>query len=350
MLAPTPDLVLCAIGLSLGPALGRNARGGVSLKAIVCPKYGPPEVLQLKEVEKPVPRNNEVLIRVHATAVTSSDTLVRGFNIPAWHPMGFMFRLMLGFGKPKRPILGLVLAGDVESIGTDVKRFKKGDQVYAATAKSLTKIRFGTFAEYTTLPEDWVIVQKPTNLSYEEAAAIPYGGWLALYFLRRGKLQRGQEVLIVGASGSVGTSAVQLARHLGARVTGVCSTTNQELVKSLGADEVIDYTKEDYSERGSKFDLILDAVPQTTANRKRLRAQAKRALNPNGHFVSVDEGTPTASVEAFIFLKGLCETGTLKPVIDRTYSLEQMVEAHRYVETGRKKGNVVISVVEADKP
>ncbi len=261
-----------------------------------------------------------------------------------------MARLMLGFGKPRRPILGLVLAGDVESVGSDVQRFREGDQVYAATVKSPTKIRFGTYAEYTTLPEDWVIVEKPTNLSHEEAAAIPYGGWLALYFLRRGKLQSGHEVLIVGASGAVGSSAVQLARHVGANVTGVCSTTNLELVKSLGADDVIDYTKEDYSERGSKFDLILDAVPQAAANRKRLRAQAEKALTPNGRFVSVDEGTPTPSVEVFVFLKELCETGKLKPVIDRIYPLEQMVEAHRYVDTGRKKGNVVVRVVEADEP
>lgn len=319
------------------------------MRAIVCPRYGPPEVLQLKEVERPVPKADEVLIRIHATSVTSSDTIIRGLDLPAWHPMGLMVRLMMGFGGPRRSILGLVLAGDVESVGTDVRRFEKGDQVYAATVKSRTKIRLGAYAEYTTLPEDWVIVPKPANLSYEEAAAIPYGGWLALYFLRRGKLQAGQEVLIVGASGSVGTSAVQLARHFGAAVTGVCSSANEVLVKSLGADEVIDYTKEDYSERGSRFDLILDTVPQAAADRKRLRAQAERALAPHGRFVSVDEGTPTPSVEDFILLKELCEKGTLTPVIDRTYPLEQMVEAHRYVETGRKKGNVVIRVMDADE-
>jgi NADPH:quinone reductase-like Zn-dependent oxidoreductase len=312
------------------------------MKAIVCTKYGPPEVLQLKEVEKPTPRKNEVCVKIFATAVTASDCIVRGFKLPIWHPLGLMMGLVLGFKKPRNPILGMVLAGEVESVGKDVKLFKNGDQVYAWTIKSPIQIRFGTYAEYKCLPENSVIALKPFNISYEEAAAVPYGGLLALHFLKKGNIQNGQKVLIYGASGSIGTSAVQLAKYYGAEVTGVCSTTNLELVSSLGADKVIDYTKEDIPNRGELYDFILDAVGKSKSST--LKLQCKNALTANGNYISVDDGSPKAPVENLILLKELVEAGQLKPVIDRRYPLEQMVEAHRYVDQGHKKGNVVITV------
>ena len=315
------------------------------MKAIVCTTYGPPEVLQLKEMEKPSPKKNESLIKIFATAVTSSDCIVRGFKLPLWDPMGLMMGLVLGFTRPRNPILGMVLAGEVESAGKDVKRFKKGDQVFGSTVKSSSfQIRFGAYSQYTCLPEDGMVVLKPSNLTYEEAAAIPYGGELALHYLKKGNIQSGQKVLINGASGAVGTSAIQLAKHFGAEVTGICSTSNLELVKSLGADIVIDYTKEDFTKRGELYDLILDAVPMVMANRKGLKLRCKNALTPNGKYLSVDDGTPTPNIEAFIFLKELVESGKLKPVIDRSYPLEEIAEAHRYVDKGHKKGNVVITV------
>jgi NADPH:quinone reductase-like Zn-dependent oxidoreductase len=320
------------------------------VKAIVCTRYGPPEVLQLKEVEKPTPKNNELLIKIFATAVTSSDCLVRGFYLPRWSPMGIMMGLVLGFAKPRNPILGMVFAGELESVGKDVKQFKKGDQVFGSTIKSSSiQIRFGAYSQYTCLPEKSMVVFKPSNLSYEEAAAIPFGGQLALHFLKKGNIQNGQKVLIYGASGAVGTSAIQLAKSFGAEVTGVCSTANLELVKSLGADTVIDHTQEDFAKRGDLYDLILDAVPFVMAQRKSLKAQSKNALNPNGKYISVDDGTPSPRIEDFLFLKELIESGKLRPVIDRSYPLEQMAEAHRYVDKGHKKGNVVITVVQNDK-
>jgi len=305
------------------------------MKAIVCTGYGPPEVLQLKEVEKPAPKNNEILIKIFATAVTASDCIVRGSKVPVWHPMGLMMRMVIGFTKPRRPILGMVSAGDIESVGKDVKRFKKGDQVY-----TFNIMRFGTYAEYICLPENEVIAEKPFNLTYEEAAAIPFGGMLALHFLKKGNIQSGQRILIYGASGAIGTSAVQLARYFGAKVTGVCSTTNLELVKSLGSDTVIDYTIEDFTNRGELYDLIFDAV----GKRKSSNFQGKKALTPNGKYISVDDGSPKLHIEELILLKELVEAGEIKPVIDRCYPLEQMVEAHRYVDKGHKKGNVVITV------
>jgi NADPH:quinone reductase-like Zn-dependent oxidoreductase len=315
------------------------------MKAIVCTKYGSPKVLQLKEVEKPTPKNNELLIKIFATAVTSSDCIVRGFKIPFWSPVGLMMGLVLGFTKPRNPILGMVLAGEVESVGNDVKRFKKGDQVFGHTVKSSSfQIRFGAYSQYTCLHEDSIVVLKPSNLTYEEAAAIPYGGSLALHYVKKGNIQSGQKVLIYGASGSVGTSAVQLAKYFGAEVTGICSTTNLELVESLGADKVIDYTKEDFTKRGELYDVILDAVPMVMANRKNLKLQCKNALTPNGKYISVDDGTPTSNIEATLLLKELAESGKLKPVIDRSYPLEEIAEAHRYVDKGHKKGNVIITV------
>jgi len=304
------------------------------MKAIVCTKYGPPDVLQLKEVAKPAPKDNEVLIRIYATAVTSSDCIIRGSKVPLrlWLPM----RLVIGFTRPRNPILGMVLAGEVESAGTQVTRFQKGDQVYAFN------IRCGTYAEYTCLPENSVMAFKPSTVTYEEAAAVPYGGLLALHFLRTGQIQSGQKVLIYGASGAVGTSAVQLARHFGAEVTGVCSTTNLELVKSLGAEKVIDYTQEDVTKAGDLYDVIFDAVGKRKSSP--LKIQCNQALAPNGKYISVDVGSPKLRSEDLNFLTELIEAGQMKAVIDRCYPLEQIVEAHRYIDTGHKKGNVVITV------
>jgi len=309
------------------------------MKAIVCTKYGPPEVLQLKEVEKPTPKNDEVRIKIFATAVTASDCIVRGFNIPLWHPMGLLMGLALGFTKPRQPILGMVFAGEVESAGKDVKSFTKGDQIFGWDISA-----FGAYAEYKCMPENGMLAIKPTNVNYEEAAAVPFGGLLALHFLKKGNIQRGQKVLIYGASGAVGTSAVQLARYFGAEVTGVCSTANLELVKSLGADTVIDYTKEDFTNRGELYDFIFNAV-----GKRKAKLQCKKALTPNGKHVTVDDGSPKVHIEDLILLKELVEAGKIKPVIDRRYPLEEMAEAHRYVDKGHKKGNVVITVQHNNK-
>jgi NADPH:quinone reductase-like Zn-dependent oxidoreductase len=312
------------------------------MKAIVCTKYGPPEVLQLKEVEKPSPKKNEVCIRIFATAVTASDCIVRGFKIPIWHPIGLMMGLTLGFTKPRQPILGMVLAGEIESIGADVKRFNKGDQVYG-----MTSLGFATYAEYKCMSEKECLVKKPSKVSYEEAAAVAYGGILAGHFLKKGNIQSRQKVLIYGASGANGTTAVQLAKHYGAEVTGVCSTTNLELVKSLGADKVIDYTKEDLISRGERYDLIFDAVGRKKSSK--LKSQCKKVLTKNGKYISVDKGSPKSLPEYLDLLNKLMEAGHFKAVIDRRYPLEQIVEAHRYVDKGHKKGNVVITVEHNNK-
>jgi len=317
------------------------------MKAIVCTKYGPPEVLQLKEVEKPTHRKNEVRIKIFATAVTASDCIVRGFKLPIWHPIGLMMGLVLGFTKPRNPIHGMILAGEVESVGKDAKRFKKGDQVFGWTVKSAIQMRFGTYAEYKCLPEDSIFGLMPSNITYEEAAAIPYGGMLALQFLKKGNIQSNSKILIYGASGSIGTSAVQLAKHFGAEVTGVCSTKNLEFVRSLGADKVLDYTKEDSINKDESFDFILDAVGKNKGSK--LKEQCKNALTPNGKYISVDEGSPKMLIEDLNLLKSLVEERKLRPVIDRTYLLEQIVEAHRYVDKGHKKGNVVITVEHNNK-
>src|SRR5665647_23038 len=313
----------------------------MKMKAIVCTKYGPPEVLQLKEIEKPAPKDSEVCIKIHATSITHSDIIIRGLKVHGG--MRFLMGLAIGFSKPRNPILGMILAGEVESTGKAAKRFKKGDQVYGVTIKSAMHLRLGTYAEYKCLPDDSFIVYKPSNRTYEEAAAVPYGSSIALYFLKKGKIQSGQKILVYGASGSIGTSIVQLAKYFGAKVTGVCSTSNVELVKSLGADTVIDYTKEDFSETGELYDVIFDAVPAGMMDRTSLKFKCEKALTSNGKYISIADGRPGFSIEGLILLNELLETGKIKPVIDRCYPLEQIAEAHRYVELGHKKGNVVIT-------
>lgn len=308
------------------------------MRAILCTAYGAPEVLQPGELQKPMPTGNQILIRVRAAAVTISDCIVRSGKVKPllWLPM----RLFVGFTKPRNPVLGLDLAGEVEAVGSTVRRFQVGDPVIAFAGK-----HFGAYAEYACLPADGVrgpqdalIAPKPANLSYVEAAALPSRGGLAWHFLGRGQVQAGQRVLVFGASGATGTFAVQLAHHLGAQVTGVCSTANLELVKSLGAETAIDYTLQDFTQRPERYDLIFDAV----GKRYSKKIACHKALAPNGKLISVDDGTPQLETNALIRLKELVAAGHLKPVIDRVYPLEQIVEAHRYVETGHKRGNVVI--------
>ena len=318
------------------------------MKAIVYTKYGSPEVLHLKEVEKPTPKANEVLIRIYATSVTSGDVRMR--KADPW-----FVRLMLGLTRPKITILGVVLAGEIEAIGKDVTLFKEGDPVYGMTIK-----HFGAYADYKCLPEDGILALKPVSLTYKEAAAMPFGDTTALHFLRKAKIKAGQKILIYGASGAVGTSAVQLSKYFGAEVTGVCSTANVAMVKSLGADKVIDYTKEDFSKNGEVFDIIFDTVGRSpfSASVKSLKKNGyylrvvHMALSPviRGLWVSLTSGkkviggVANVKAENLVFLNNLIEAVQLKPVIDRTYPLEEIVEAHQYVEQGHKKGNVVITI------
>ena len=309
------------------------------MKAIICTKYGPPEVLKMKEVEKPAPKDDEVLIKIFATAVTASDIFIRGSQIPIqfWIPM----RIMLGLTKPRKSIIGLVLAGKIESVGKNVKRFKLGDQVYGLTGFGL-----GAYAEYKCMKETdstyGCLALKPNNLSYEEATVAAYGGLLAFQYMEKGNIQRGQKVLIYGASGTSGTTAVQFAKYLGAEVTGVCSTSNLELVKSLGADSVIDYTKKDSINLIKQYDFILDAVGKIKTSE--LKEACKKALTPKGKYVSIDDGKLILDSNRLALIKELVETGHIKPVVDRSYPLEQIVEAHEYVGKGHKKGGVAITI------
>ncbi len=326
------------------------------MKAIVYQRYGPPEVLQLMEVEKPTPKDNEVLIKTHATTVTSGDWRVRSLNVPAG--FGLITRLVFGVTRPKQPILGSELAGVVESVGKDVRKFKVGNQVFAFSDAAM-----GCHAEYKCMPEDGAMALKPANLTYEEAAALSFGGTTALDFFRRGKLQSGEKVLVNGASGGVGTAAVQLAKHFEADVTGVCSTANVELVRSLGASHVSDYTKEDFTQNGETYDIIVDTAGTAPFSR------SKASLKERGRLLMVLGGLPdmlripwvsmTSSkkviagpaagrAEDLRFLAGLAEADEFKPVIDRCYPFEQIAEAHSYVDTGRKKGNVIITLEHDD--
>jgi NADPH:quinone reductase-like Zn-dependent oxidoreductase len=330
------------------------------MKAIVWTKYGSPDGLQLKEVEKPTPKDNEVLIKVHATTVTAGDAEIRGLNFPVWFVLPI--RLYMGLRRPRNRILGQELAGEIEAIGNDVRQFRIGDLVFGTTGMG-----FGAYAEYIRLPEKsstGVLAAKPANMSFEEAAAVPTAALEALHFLRQAHIRSGQTVLINGAGGSIGTFAVQLAKSFGAEVTGVDSTGKLDMLRSLGADHVIDYTQEDFTNGVQTYDVIFDVVGKASFSR------SVRSLKQHGYYLlgnaglsqrvrgrwtsmtsskKVIVGTASQASEDLIFLKGLIEAGKLKSVIDRRYSLDQTADAHRYVDTGHKKGNVVIMVSDHSK-
>ena len=326
------------------------------MRAAVYERYGPPDVLELREVEKPTPKDNQVLIKIHATTVTSGDWRARSLNVPAG--FGLIARLVFGVSRPRQPILGTELAGEIEAVGKDVRRFKVGDQVFAFSGASM-----GCYAEYKCMPADGAVALKPPNLTYDEAAALSFGGTTALDFFRRGKLQSGETVLVNGASGGVGTAAVQLARHFGAEVSGVCSTANVELVRSLGPTHVIDYTKEDFTKNGETYDVIVDTVGTAPFSRSNgsLREGGRLLLVLGGlpdmlqiPWVSMTSGKkviagPAAErADDLRLLAELAQAGTFRPIIDRRYPFEQIAEAHRYVDTGRKKGNVIITLKRDD--
>jgi NADPH:quinone reductase-like Zn-dependent oxidoreductase len=327
------------------------------MKAIVWTKYGPPDVLQLKEVEKPTPKNNEVLVKIFATSVTAGDCELRSLKFPIW--LKFFMRITWGFKRPRKNILGFYLAGEIDSTGKDVKLFRKGDRVFGTSGMSS-----GAYAEYICLPEEGALAILPANMTYEEAATVPIGGLEALYFLRKGNIQSGDKVLINGAGGTIGTFAVQLAKSLGAEVTGVDSTGKLDMLRSIGADKVIDYTQEDFTKSGDNYDLIFDVIGKSSFS------GCVRSLKQNGRYLlanlvlsklirglwtsmisskKVITGLANYQAEDLVFLKELIEAGKIRSVIDRVYPLEQTAEAHRYVETGQKKGSVVLTVEHNNK-
>ncbi len=328
------------------------------MKAIVWTNYGPPDVLQLKEVAKPTPKDHEVLIRIYATTVTTADCELRSLKPPIW--LRLPLRLYLGLIRPRNKILGQELAGEIEAVGKDVTRLRKGDQVFAWTGLAL-----GAYAQYTCLPEKGMLALKPATMTYEEAAAVPLGGLNALHFLRKGHVQSGQKVLMYGAGGSIGTFAVQLARYFGAEVTAVDSTGKLEMLRSIGADQVIDYTREDFTRSGETYDVIFDVVGKSSFSR------SVRSLTHHGRYLLANPGlsqmvrgrwtsmrsskkviveAASEKTEDLNVLTELIEAGKIHSVIDRRYPLEQIAEAHRYVDTGHKKGNVVITVEQNSSP
>jgi len=305
------------------------------MRAAVCTGYGPPEVLQIRNVPDPRPGNNEVCIRLVATSVTASDCIVRGLKLRGVYKL-FM-RAVFGFRAPRKGIIGMIAAGEIESVGRDVTSFKPGDQVFG-----MDGFRAGTYAEKVCWPASAALAIRPSNLTFDESAALPYGGLLASFFVHRLNVREGQRVLVYGASGAIGTAAVQLARHLGAEVTGVCSTANLELVRSLGATTVIDYTVDDFTQSGARYDVIFDAVGKRKSAKAMLNADA--ALVSGGVSTSVDDGFPRTKKADLLVLKELAESGAFRPVIDRRYTLDEIVEAHRYVDLGHKKGNVIVTI------
>lgn len=304
------------------------------MKAVICPQYGPPEVLVIQDIPKPTPKKNEVLVRIIASAVNTGDVRIRGLRVKGF--MRFVMRLVLGFTRPRNPVLGTVFSGIIEQTGKDVTEFKVGDEVYGTTGFGQ-----GCHAEYVCIPENKVITRKPANASFEEAAALPFGGQTAIYFLRKGhiaELDR-PHVLVYGATGSVGSAAVQIARHYGATVTAVCSSRGQEMAQSLGADRVILYDQEDFTLDTDRYDIIFDAVGKTS------KKVCKLLLKPAGKFFSVEGMDVAAERREYLeFLRKLFESGHYQPVIDVVYPMDQVVDAHRYVDTGRKKGNVILKI------
>jgi len=310
------------------------------MRAIECLKYGDAENLVLSTVKKPTPKDNEVLIKICATSVTASDVLIRRMNEPMIPK--FILQLIFGFGRPRNPVLGMVSAGIVMAKGKNVTLFETGDEVFGYGSMSPTKRRFGSYAEYICLPEDWNLALKPDNLSFEEAAALPYGGLLASHLLKKTSINKDDKVLIYGASGSIGTIAIQLAKHMGAHVTSVCSGRNFDLVKSLGSDKMIDYTLDNAETQLETYKYVIDAVGNSKSST--LKEKSKKALTSNGKYISIDHGTPLTPKEAFFNLKRLAEQEKIIPVIDSIYPLEEMAEAHKYVEMGHKRGNVIITI------
>jgi NADPH:quinone reductase-like Zn-dependent oxidoreductase len=304
------------------------------MKAVICTKYGAPEVLKIDSVEKPVPGDREILIKIMAAAVNSADVRVRSLDVGGF--LKIIMRFVLGFNRPRKPVLGIVFSGIVEQTGKDVKTFKNGDEVFG-----ITGFKFGTYAEYITLSDRSITALKPVNATFEEAAAIPFGGHTAIYFLDRAKIseKKRPDILIYGATGSVGTAAIQIAKYSHAKITAVCSESGQELVKELGADDIILYDREDFSKRPEKFDIVFDAVGKTS------KKQCTSLLKKNGCYVTVG-GLETAveRKEHLELLRKLFESGNYKATIDRTFSIDAIVEAHRYIDTGRKKGNVVVKI------